>query len=57
MASTSFIHPKVKAGTSTAAVVAVVVSALALVGVDIPPAVSDAVVVLAGFVGGYVKGA
>lgn len=52
------IHPKVKAGTTTAAVVAAIALLLsATTGFDVPTGVQDAIVVLAGFVGGFLKSA
>lgn len=47
------IHPKVKAGLSVGAVATIVVAALSMIGVDVPPTVVAAVETLVVFVAGY----
>lgn len=51
------VHPKVKAGAGGAGAAAAVVAIAAWAGVDLPFAVAEALIVLAGFAGGYLKSA
>jgi hypothetical protein len=49
------IHPKVKAGAAGGGAAAAVVAIAAWAGLDLPFVVAEAVIILASFVGGYLK--